>query len=313
MTSQLDCHPASAEETLAAHRNVFDVWPMDQDPEVHLQKRVASPKSQRANYFVGTVDGVVATSLQSFPTTFQVRGELVPGIQIGSVHTHADFRKLGYAELLIEFTEQYEAERGVKLSALYCDIAVKYYEKMGYVLAPSKAGWFKTVEWSDERLANVTPLEDLNPRIDLTSLMQLHQETIFKRPIGVVRDEVYWDYTLRKFPNDRFWGLKDSSGNLEGYLRVGIAESRGQIVDWICRDDNPEKIQQLLTAFVKTAKAQSLSEVGGWLPDLAEVEELTSLSDRPKQITMFKSLSDELSLDDDLLQTANYFALIDHV
>ena len=313
MSSQLDCHPASAEEVLAAHRNVFDVWPMASDVETHLAKRKDAPKSLRANYFVGTVDGVVAASLQSFPTQFQIRGELVRGIQIGSVHTHADYRKKGYAELLIDFTEKYEAEQGVQLSVLYCDIAVQYYAKMGYQIAPSRTGWFITKDWSEERLSSAPELEVIDPRLELQALMALHQPTVFKRPIGVVRDEAYWDYTFRKFPNDEFWVMRNSEAELTGFVRVAISDGIAQIVDWICLEDQPELIQSLLLGMAKLAKTRGLEKIGGWLPDCPVVRELVELVDRPKQLTMFKPLDQSLELDPEILETANYFTLIDHV
>ncbi|QDU80321.1 hypothetical protein Pla110_20480 [Polystyrenella longa] len=313
MSSKLDCHPASAEEILTAHRNVFDVWPTDSDIDLHVAKRKDSPKSLRANYFVGTIDGKVATSLQSFPTLFQVGGRTVKGIQIGSVHTHADFRKLGYAELLIDFTEKYEAERGIELSVLYCDISLKYYQKMAYQEAPSKSGWFVSDEWSEERLDSVPDLAEIAPRDELNALMNLHQPTINQRPIGILRDEEYWDYTLRKFPNDFFWGIKNADGELSGFVRVGIKDGVGEINDWVCRDDSPELIRQLMLGMTKKAKAMGLTKIGGWLPDCPTVTELVGLQERPKQITMFKSLSSDLNLEPDLMATANYFTQIDHV
>ena len=317
MTSQLDrrldCHPASPEETLAAHRNVFDVWPCAPDIEDHLRIRKDLPKSLRADYFVGTVEGVVATSLQSFTTNFQIHGRPVKAMQIGSVHTHADFRKQGYAELLIDFAEKYQAAHGFELSVLYCDIALAYYEKMGYVKAASKMGWFKTAEWSADRLAEAPELVEIDPRDQLTALMKLHEGATATRPISVVRDSAYWDYTLRKFPNDLFWALPGTSGMFDGFVRIGKRDDRAEIVDWIVAEDRDDLLAPLFTGMVKRAEASGFSEVGGWLPDREPVRRLIELSDRQKQITMFKPLVEDLVIDNELLIAANDFVLIDHV
>ena len=63
MTNQLDIHPASPDEQLATSRNVYDVWSGGFSLEEHLERRLTSVQQNRADWFVGTLQGEVVASL----------------------------------------------------------------------------------------------------------------------------------------------------------------------------------------------------------------------------------------------------------
>ena len=62
MGSNLTIHPASSEEVIAAHRNVFDIWSKGLSLDDHIRYRLESPSHERATWFVGCIDGRVVTS-----------------------------------------------------------------------------------------------------------------------------------------------------------------------------------------------------------------------------------------------------------
>ena len=134
---KLDIHPASETERIAAYRNVHDVWSGGLDLEAHVARRLQSVQHNRADWFVGTLDGDVVTSLACYPLMFQLDGDSVPGIALGSVHTRADCRRRGFAGELIAWVEEHQQRRGVVLSLLYSDIDPRYYARLGYQECPS--------------------------------------------------------------------------------------------------------------------------------------------------------------------------------
>ncbi len=58
MSERLDIHPATPDEIVAAHTNVYDVWSQGRSPEAHLRYRLESPTHSRARWYVGTLDGL---------------------------------------------------------------------------------------------------------------------------------------------------------------------------------------------------------------------------------------------------------------
>lgn len=313
MSAILDCHLANDSETLEAHANVFDVWPMAEDLETHLAKRQVHPKMLRADYFVGTIEGRVAAALQSFPTNVLWEGEEVPCLQIGSVHTHADFRRRGYAEQLCDYVHKYQAERGLKLSILYSDVPQQYYSKMGYILCPAKMGYLNPMELSEGQIAQYNQLEKIEMPEEMSSLMELHEKTVRQRPIAILRDQAYWEYTLKKFPEDLFYGVKNDSGQWTAYIRLHESDEGYLIHDFLCQDDSQDLLQQLLMGMLRLGYEQGKTKVGGWLPENDAAKSLFELVDRPKQITMIRTLVGGTSLSEEVISTTNFFTQIDHV
>src|SRR5262249_55422533 len=141
MPSELDIHPASRDELIAAHENVFDIWNKGLPLDEHLRWRLTSPSHSRTRWFVGTLDGRVVVSLGGYPIKFQVADRQWPGIAIGSVYTRAECRGRGYAPRLIEWVEADARRRQLAVSVLYSDIGPDYYANLGYVACPSWEGW----------------------------------------------------------------------------------------------------------------------------------------------------------------------------
>ena len=101
---------------------------------------IASNRPHTAEgWYVGTLDGRVVTSLGCYPIRFQIDGEDLPGIAIGSVHTLSEVRGRGFAPQLIDWVER--DNPGAALSVLFSDIQPEYYARIGYVLCPSLEGW----------------------------------------------------------------------------------------------------------------------------------------------------------------------------
>ena len=94
---RLDCHIANDTERAAAFGNVHECWGDVRSVEDFVAWRMQSIQHARASWYVGCVDGRVATSLGAYPIVLRAGGQSWPGFGIGAVHTVPEFRRRGYA------------------------------------------------------------------------------------------------------------------------------------------------------------------------------------------------------------------------
>ena len=311
MTADLDIHPASPDELIAAHRNVFDIWSKGLSLEEHLRYRLDSPSHRRATWFVGCVAGQVVASLGCYPLDFRLAGEKVPGIAIGSVYTLAEFRGRGYAPQLLNWVEQTSHDKNAELSVLYSDIDPGYYARLGYTLCPSWAGWCNPREAappaSEYQLMPVSPLEQL------PMLMVLYDNYHGAMPLSVAREEEYWRALLKKYPDDQFYLFDGPHGRSQGYVRVGRKDATWRITDFALADRSEERAGQLYAALVGLAREHQVARLGGWLPEGPAARDYFAIAPRRAEITMIKPLGEQRSLSGEAIAAASWFCEIDHV
>jgi predicted N-acetyltransferase YhbS len=312
MGSNLKIHPASSEEAVAAHRNVFDIWSKGFGLEEHIRYRLESSKHRRAVWFVGCIDGQVVTSLGCYPVRFRLLDRELPGIAIGSVYTLGEFRGRGFAPRLLSWVEDYQRRREATLSVLYSDIGSDYYSRLGYLLCPSLEGW------RDPREIPVGPsathrLVEVSPQAHLSAIMKLYGLYHTAMPLSIARDADYWATILTKLPGDEFHALEKPDGDWAGYLRIRHDVGKWRITDFALADQSEESAEQLYAAFLALARAGGAHRAGGWLPDIPAAKKFFELTPREVEITMIKSLASEWTLDTDAIAGASRFCEIDHV
>ncbi len=312
MTDHLDIHPASADELVAAHKNVFDIWSKGLGLDEHVRYRLNSPSHRRATWFVGCVDGRVVTSLGCYPLRFRMVGRDVPGIAIGSIYTQRESRGRGFAPKLLNWVEDYQHQRGAALSVLYSDIEPSYYARLGYALCPSLEGWRDVrsdlpMPNSTQRLVRVAPADHL------AALSKLYEGYHGAAPLSIARDQDYWTAILAKLPDDEFHALQTPDGTWTAYVRIGRRGNDCWILDYALADDSPELAMQLYGALCPLARATGASRVGGWLPESATTKELFELASRRSEITMLKALASQQPLSAEMIHATSRFCEIDHV
>jgi GNAT superfamily N-acetyltransferase len=312
MAEELGIHPASSEERIAAHTNVFDIWSKGLSLEEHIRYRLESPSHSRATWFVGCVEGRVVASLGSYPVRYRWQEKELPGIAIGSVYTLKDFRGRGYAPRLLAWVEDYERSRAAALSVLYSDIGADYYARLGYNLCPSLEGWVNPHETS---LGTGSPLRlhQFSPRDHLPELKQLYSHYHGAMPLSFVRDADYWESILKKFPGDAFHALKRPTGEWVGYVRIGRKEDAWRITDFALANHSAELAELMYGAFIQLAREGGARRAGGWLPDNETTRRIFQLTPRRTEITMIKPLVGQGTLGADLIAGTSRFCEIDHV
>ena len=198
MTNPLGIHPASPEERLAAYRNVYDVWSGGFSLKEHMERRVSSVQHDRAEWFVGTLQGKVVTSLACFGMQFKVNGRTQQGISIGSVHTLAKYRGRGFAPQLIEWVETFKREAGATVSLLYSDIDPGYYQRLGYQLCPVWDGRRDLQEIAGDLTQPQESLVPMSLPEERQELEELYDSYHSQFAISIARSSEYWDYLFQK-------------------------------------------------------------------------------------------------------------------
>lgn len=309
---ELDIHPASEAERLAAYRNVHDVWSRGLPMEEHLAWRLQSVQHNRARWFVGCVQGEVAVSLGCYAIEFSLitpsvdgaaQRRIVPGIQIGSVHTPAAYRGHGFAPRLIAWVEDFFRHRErAALSLLYSDIKPDYYARQGYRLCPSHEGWADPLE-----ALRRTGLSDAVSPLGLVAcdvereaaeVSDLYRRFHGSLPLSIHRGEDYAAYLRRKSPRDECFFLVDFSDTRLGYVRITPRQATWNIVDYAvdCPSTDARAanlLDELYGSVLRLAAQRGVNRVGGWLPDIGPARRLFTIAPRAKEITMIKELGAE--------------------
>lgn len=313
MTSRLEIHPASEEERLQAYRNVFDVWGGGNNLETHIQLRLASAQHNRALWFVGCLNGKVATSLGCYPMQFRINGQTEQGIAIGSVHTLKEYRGMGYAPQLIQWVEEYQQQRGTTISLLYSDISPDYYARMGYQLCPAWEGWISPQQIVLEKTSNKGSLIPISPSEERSTLQQIYNHYHSQFEISISRNDLYWDFLLQKGAGDDFCYLESPNGKKLGYVHLGVNPDRLTLRDWAFTDHSSDNLTLLLNTLIEEGNKRKANRVGGWLPDNPSLQTIIPIKKRHMEITMLKRLPQSNNLKSTILSAAGHFQEIDHV
>ncbi len=312
MTDQIDIHPANREELLAAHANVHDVWSQGLAMAAHIERRLTSPHHQRANWFVGTLEGRVVTSLAAHPFEFRIDGLLEPGIGIASVHTLAEFRGRGLAPRLLGWVERWARQRGAAVSLLYSDVAPSYYARLGYTECPAWQGEHRATAPLAGDLTVNWRLRPLQPVAWRGALAGLYGSCHGRDGVSFERSAEYWDYLFARGTEDHYFLLEPASGAAQGYARVAVRDGVWRLVDWAVADRAPHLLAVLCVLVAELAAAQG-SAVSGWLPAWPELARYFKFMPRQDEISMLKWLAPGRAFSADQIASAAAFCEIDHV
>lgn len=312
MQPSIDIHAASEDERLQGYRNVHDVWSRGLSMEDHLRHRQQSIQHNRADWFVGCIDDRVVTSLGCYPLHFQVDGKTVPGIAIGAVHTLAEYRGQGFAPRLIEYVERQSGNQGCQISMLYSDIKPDYYARLGYQLCRAWEGWVQPSPDTGQRTSDFE-LEQFNPTDHVAAITEMYAGDHGNFKVSIARDQSYAEFLIARDPDDDFYWLRDQSGAAAGYVRLASRPDRPQIREFALAERNDQTMSSFARALVKLACETGIQRLNGWLPNHPALRQTFNIQPRKVEITMLKSISPELTLNDTHCADAQNFCEIDHV
>lgn len=294
---------------MQGYRNVHPVWGQGLPLEEFLEQRRVSPRHNRADWFVGTLDGQVLTSLAAYPMEYWLSGVVHQGIAIGSVFTIPECRKRGYARRLLRWVEENRRAVGATLSVLYSEIDPQYYADGGYQLCAAWAGWRQVADPppSDGTLKIMQPADHL-PR-----LHELYDGFHAGRAFAVARSAEYWQFLLVREPEDRFYFLYGSDQEPLGYVRAGWSGGVLKIRDFALVADTEDLRSTLLGAIVQEARRLGAERVGGWLPRSPASQAFFDMQERRESLTMVKPIDPSVEVDMAALEAAAHFCDADYV
>jgi GNAT superfamily N-acetyltransferase len=318
MTQFLDIHLASDAERIAAHENCHDVWSLGLALEDHVFRRESSALHRRARWIVGCLDGRVVAALASHWLRFRLHGRSLPGIGLASVHTLREFRGQGFAQRMVRWIEPFERQRGARISVLFCDIEPRYYERLGYVVCPSHAGWSVTagrkVVENRKRDWELMPAPTGSQFAGaIAQYAKLYDSDHGRRALSIERTADYWQHLAeRQAYDERFW-LASKSGQQCGYTWLRTVGRDLLIDDHAVRDGDESTRSALFEQVTQLAVERGLSRAGGWLPTVAPAGEHFAIVPRRDEITMLKPLDEGVTLDAAALAAMDWLQEIDHV
>ena len=238
----ISIHKASLAEQEQADKNSYSTWGKDESVEEYLARCKSSVRRGKAQCWVLTVDGVVASALGCLPLQFYVDGDIVDGFGIASVYTREDMRKRGFAEKLCQHVIADQRSNNVYIGLLFSDVNPGYYEKMGFTLLSQTSHDCRALTefiHSGPR-ASLQPFE---PTCEIEWLQSNYHSFHGQMEFALARDEEYWKYSIQANSDYLFWGIMHNNKRV-GYVRVATADELWAICE--CVINTTENREELL-------------------------------------------------------------------
>lgn len=313
MSGEYSIHPASGAERLEAYRIAYEQWNRNETLDAFLERWLNSTKHNAAQRWVLTVDGRVASGLGRYPLEFSYRGRVVPGFGIGEVYTAPAFRRKGYAATLCREVARVAATEGDRIALLFSDIGPAYYAKLGYQVCTAATEFRCSVPSELAASGARVELMPLRPEEHLDNLARSYEGAHKQDQLFLWRNRDYWQYSLRKCPDDVFFAVhRKNGGEPAGYVRLTGHPAELEIAELaICQDDQDLE-EATLRAVAAHAKQSNLAIVRGWLRPSKVVKRWFAAAPLAEAIPMVLALADDVKLDPKELTHQCHFWWPDH-
>ncbi len=297
MATDISFHRADRDEKIEAFEHSHESWGDDAPCAQWVERRLDSPRHQRADWWVLTVDDEVASSLGCYELDFCHRDATVDGIGIGAVHTAPDERGKGYASRLCRRVHEQYADEGCRLALLFTDIDPDFYRELGYATSSDRR--FDTTELRD--IAESGPRAGLHPldpvdQIDLLALWydEAHEEV----PLALDRDRAYWETTVEERPDDRFFAVSRPGDEPSGYVRVRGGDDPLQVLELVVPDAETRTEAACYRALADFALARQFDHLRQYFPPPSPLLSHFDDNRRDQAIPMVRPLDDAVDLDE---------------
>ncbi len=168
-----------------------------------------------------SVDGKIVSNVSLARRDIYINFELLKGGGIASVATHPDYRRKGYAKMLLK-------ERFCDLSLKKLDFSLLFtdkpsiYEKLGWEILPQR---FYTIEEIKAPLSarkKKVEMFHYSTKVLMEEVERIYEQNILSFPGALKRDEAYWQEYFRIFDledKELFFLLREES-TAKAYTRV---------------------------------------------------------------------------------------------
>lgn len=306
----IDIHKASQEEMLAADKNSYEVWGEGSSMEEYLIACQTSPRKNRAQCWVLTMNGVVASSLECHSLLFWHYGSLYSGFGIASVYTHLEMRRQGLAEKLCRYVINVKIENGAQFGLLFSDIAPDYYHKMGFHLSS-----VLSYDYHDlgglRSSGNQAKIKLFDPQKEHDWLVDIHRQYHCNTALTVARDGAYWAYSLRANSKNLFWLVLDDKGERLGYVRLYVDQQRAGLIECIIPRQEP-LVNSVYRSISRELINRQVERLTSWLTPPQGIVDYSAVRKRSKAWPMVWmgsqiNASPEAVLADTSIYSSDYF------
>ena len=305
----LDIHEALPDERMQAYRNMHEAWSRGMSLDDFSAWRLVTPAHNFARWFVGTLGKKVVTSLACYPLEFCWQGDIIPGIGIGAVYTIPDQRRHGHAASLVREVLTRAKSESAKVAMLFSDIAPAYYEAFGFVRWPSLTFHYRISKDSPtvSGESHLT-LHPVDPLEQLKVLAELYQGGHADMEVWLSRNSEYWTFAIGRYPDAKFYFVRDTQGRVGGYVRLQQKETRLDIGEMAVDRSIVHHDEALLPALVQRGRELGATTLSGWLPTTSTLSCHFEAESRSQEITMLVSLSSHIRFSERLVRNSHFWS-----
>lgn len=301
---------ANQDQIVECFKNVHEVWPHASSLEEHLRLRLDSAQHKRADWFVGTADEKVVTSLGRYPLEIKLDDNSYKAIGIGAVHTPLAFRKKGYANILLEQVLAQSKKEGYKLALLFSDIDPEYYGRLGFKLLPSVDFTLevdgKVAGFSD----TLYSFEMVNSHDHISLLSDIYKKYTDKFSLTMSRPQDYWEWLFKKQSLETV--LVKKKERLIGYFIYSKMKDELKLEDYALDLGVETDLSSLFVAMVSYATKYNMKLLKGWVEMGCKLPDFLFTRTRDIEMPMILSLDSSLSGRISDCVSSSYFQSLDH-
>jgi len=244
---------------------------------------------------VMVMDGRIIANVSLVRYKIYLNGKVVPVGGIGSVVTHPDYQRKGYASLLMAERLRNMLEEGTHISVLLTELPWAY-ASLGWKIVPQDYQLVDLTGRDDCKMdPNVAVVENLD---DVRAITELYDATAPSLNGAVKREPAYWqDYYFTGITGfvgsgDRFLFYRKGK-ELLGYARLHDEETQMLVGEVIVRDWDREILEKLVRSAIKTIRDGSREKMVLGLQENHPLKKLTvemglePIVERPEGIREF--------------------------
>jgi GNAT superfamily N-acetyltransferase len=214
---------------------------------------------------VVVVNGRVVASLRVWERRMRIGSCIVRMGGVGSVCTHPDYRRVGYATALMKDAVSYMRAVGYDLSVLFSIIPQRFYRKLGWASVPlakfrvtqRQAAKPSETDWQ------VPPFDegrDLEQVIALYDAYNAHQSG------SIVRTRAYWRSGPSRIRQILPTIVARCGETLGGYLNYQTSEKQAHILEVAYNRDKPTALIALVDQLLRVCEQKQIEEIHGEMP-----------------------------------------------
>ena len=204
----------------------------------HLRHRSEAAPFRAAEWWVAQRDGDVVSSLARYSLRFVVEDESCKGVGLGSVFTPEQERGQGLATDLCKHVLEDARGRGEGLALLFSEIGASLYARLGFEVLDSSL--FECRDPSRIKCEALVELESVDPRVELSYLVEQHTAWRRRAGFGLERDAAAWQLSIDAGGGHCFERI-ELLARARGYVRWKQTDAALHIVELAVDDEGVQE------------------------------------------------------------------------